>query len=316
LCRMRKFAHGANNVSWAVMANQRAAGDPDARPGLRERKKQATRRALGVAALRLAVERGLDNVLVEDIAAAADVSPRTFNNYFASKHEAICTLGVDRARRIGDALRGRPAAEPLWDAVTEAVLQHYDGADGVPDRAWIAGLRLVMGAPELQGEYLKVDAEMQRILAEAIAERVGDDSEGDMLPQVLAGAVTAASQVAVRRWLRTDPPTPLRPLIRRALQQLAAACAGSPEPGRSDAGPAGGWAYREPTGRWGLGCDGPPARGARDPQGVRFREMAGANAFPQAATSAAQMIPSAVPTRPTGRLPCPGIAPASILATR
>ena len=62
--------------------------------GLRERKKLATRQALGTAAMQLAVERGLENVLVEDIAAAADVSPRTFNNYFASKYEAISALAL------------------------------------------------------------------------------------------------------------------------------------------------------------------------------------------------------------------------------
>jgi hypothetical protein len=48
--------------------------------GLRERKKLATRQALGAAAMQLAVERGLENVLVEDIAAAGDGSPRTCNN--------------------------------------------------------------------------------------------------------------------------------------------------------------------------------------------------------------------------------------------
>src|SRR5262245_3983248 len=78
---------------------------PDSGAGLRERKKVATRRALGIAAMRLAVERGLDNVLVEDIADAAGVSARTFNNYFASKNEAICAVGFDRAMRIGAALR-------------------------------------------------------------------------------------------------------------------------------------------------------------------------------------------------------------------
>ncbi|WP_344745531.1 helix-turn-helix domain-containing protein, partial [Kribbella aluminosa] len=65
--------------------------------GLRERKKLATRRAIGIAAMRLAIERGLENVLVEDIAAAAGVSPRTYNNYFANKYEAICSLATDRA---------------------------------------------------------------------------------------------------------------------------------------------------------------------------------------------------------------------------
>ena len=69
--------------------------------GLRERKKLAVRQALGSAALRLAVERGLENVTVEDITAEADVSLRTFGNYFSSKYEAICAIGTDRARRIG-----------------------------------------------------------------------------------------------------------------------------------------------------------------------------------------------------------------------
>ena len=102
--------------------------------GLRERKKLATRQALGVAAMRLAVERGLDNVLVDDIAAAVGVSPRTFNNYFSSKYEAICALAMDRAALIGEALRARPAAEPLWDAITHAVLQQYAAADQAPEQ--------------------------------------------------------------------------------------------------------------------------------------------------------------------------------------
>jgi hypothetical protein len=49
-----------------------------------------------------------------------------------------------------------------------------------------------------------------------------------MYPQILAGAVTAAAQVAVRRWFAADPPVPLRPLLRLALDQLATACSGMP----------------------------------------------------------------------------------------
>jgi hypothetical protein len=45
-----------------------------------------------------------------------------------------------------------------------------------------------------------------------------------MFPQILAGAVTAASQVALRRWYAADPPVPLRPILERALEQLATAC--------------------------------------------------------------------------------------------
>jgi AcrR family transcriptional regulator len=192
--------------------------------GLRERKKLAVRRALSSAAVQLAVERGLENVTIEDITAEADVSVRTFGNYFSGKYEAICALGMDRARRIGAELLGRPAREPLWEALVNAVLAHYDGADQAPDGEWLAGLKLVLTAPAIRGEYLKVNSEMQEVLAAAIATRARIDPGQDMYPQILAGAVTAAAQVAVRRWFAADPPVPLRPLLRQALDQLAAAC--------------------------------------------------------------------------------------------
>jgi AcrR family transcriptional regulator len=199
---------------------------PSPHGGLRERKKLAVRRALGSAAVRLAVERGLENVTIEDITAEADVSLRTFGNYFSSKYAAICALGTDRARRIGAELLARPAREPLREALVNAVLAHYKAAGQAPDAEWLAGLRLVLTAPAIRGEYLKVTFEMEQALASAIAARTGADVEQDMYPQVLAGAVTAAAQVAVRRWAAADPPVPLRPLLRQALDQLATACSG------------------------------------------------------------------------------------------
>ena len=192
--------------------------DPRPRGGLRERKKLAIRRALGAASVRLAVERGPENVTIEDITAEAGVSRRTFGNYFSSKYEAICAPGTDRARRIGAELLARPAREQLWEALVDAVLAHYEVA---ADEDWLAGLKLVLSSPAMRGEYLKVGSEMQQALAEAIATRTGTDADQDMYPQVLAGAVTAAAQVAVSRWAAADPPGPLRPLLRRALDQLA-----------------------------------------------------------------------------------------------
>jgi len=212
---MRKF-------SYADRVMPVAAADPAQEPsGLRERKKVATRHALGVAAMRLAIERGLDNVLVEDIAEAAGVSTRTFNNYFASKYEAICALAFDRAMRIGGALRERPASEPLWAAITAAVMSEYGAADRALDEDWMAGVRLVTSTPALRGEYLKVQAMTQYSLAEAIAVRLRSNPSASMFPRILAGAVTAAVQAAMDRWLHSDPPVPLAPMVRNALRQLA-----------------------------------------------------------------------------------------------
>ena len=200
-----------------LIARTQTASPPS---GLRERKKAATRQALSLAALRLAVERGLDHVLVEDIAAEVDVSPRTFNNYFGSKYEAICGLAVDRAMRIGAELRKRSADEPLWEAVTHAVVQQYAGADEKSDKEWRRGVRLVTSAPELRGEYLKAQSAMQMALAEAITERTAAD-EGDLSPRIMAAAVTAASEVALDHWLHAKKDVALVPLLKLAFRQLA-----------------------------------------------------------------------------------------------
>jgi AcrR family transcriptional regulator len=190
--------------------------------GLRERKKLATRQALGAAAMQLAIERGLENVLVEDIAAAAGVSPRTFNNYFASKYEAICALALDRSFRIGEALRERPPGESLWAAVRSAVLAVYGVASTAPDPGLIAGIRLVTSSPVLRGEYLKILAMAQYDLAEAITERSGADPAADtFFTRAFAGAVTSVVQAATERWLWADPPVALVSVIEAALDELA-----------------------------------------------------------------------------------------------
>lgn len=195
---------------------------PDRPSGLRERKKLATRQALGAAAMRLAVERGLDNVLVEDIAAAADVSPRTFNNYFASKYEAICALSLDRSFQIGEALREQPAGESLWSAVRNAVLAVYGVASDIPEAQVTAGIRLVTSSPDLRGEYLKALSIMQYELAGAITERTGAGPAADtFFTRAFAGAVTAVVQAATERWLFADPPVALARLIEDALGELA-----------------------------------------------------------------------------------------------
>ncbi|WP_019357571.1 TetR/AcrR family transcriptional regulator [Streptomyces sp. AA1529] len=166
-------------------------------PGLRERKKQATREALRKAALRLAVEHGPDQVRVEDIAEAAGVSPRTYNNYFASREQAIvAAVTADREARVAAAVAARPAEVRLADAVTDAVVEQYTDTGESEQQA----LLLITTRTALRDAFLDTTAGIEPPLTAAIAARLGDT--GAHTARVLAASVAAAVRIALEGWLR------------------------------------------------------------------------------------------------------------------
>lgn len=176
----------------------------DDRPrDMRTRNKQAIRDAIGEAALRLALEQGpngLKLVRVTDIAEAAGVATRTYNNYFSSREEAICAIHAAQARRLGTALQSRPAAEPLQDAVVAATVSTFAAPE--PDRA---GLALIMQTSELAGEALKAFTMAEEPLAAALATRTG--SRDELYCTVTAASIAATVRSAGVYWL-TAPGSP------------------------------------------------------------------------------------------------------------
>jgi AcrR family transcriptional regulator len=202
------------------------------RGGLRERKKRETRAALADAAVRLALTHGLEGLRVEDIAAAANVSMRTFNNYFTSKQEALAARYVDRMEHAATALRARPAKEPLWEAIVAAILGLWGAAPRgavVSSREQMAELRLIFGVASLQTEVMRGALSADQPFARVVAERTHCDLRRDIYPRLVAASVTVVVQAAVNAFLHADPPVPLLPLLRDALRQLSA---GLPAPDR------------------------------------------------------------------------------------
>ncbi|QIS03002.1 TetR family transcriptional regulator [Nocardia brasiliensis] len=194
---------------------------------LRERKKLDTRRALSDATLNLAFERGLDNVTREDIAAAAGVSVRTFNNYFANKFEALAYRNLDRIRRSLDEFRARPDDEPLWTAIAESIVAPFV-ADGIrdvpPTKAQLTGVRTLI---EVAQNHVPIGKELTDEWVAAIARRTGTDPERDMYPHLVAGVIIAVMRAAARAYVNADPPVLITGLLRQGFDGVAA---GLPEP--------------------------------------------------------------------------------------
>lgn len=197
--------------------------------GLRVRKKVATRAAIGVAAWRLAVERGPERVRVEDIAEEAGVSRRTFHNYFATKEEAMASLAVDRADRICSALRERPAHEPLADALAQLFAAEYT-RQGRPDEALRAAVRRAASNPGMMAAIDRAMLATEAPLAEAIADRTGTDAARDLYPNLAAATAVSALRATIDFWLNASETAPsLQDMLRRAIAETA-----PPAPSRPD----------------------------------------------------------------------------------
>ena len=184
--------------------------------GLRERKKAATRLALHEAALRLAARDGLDHVTVEAIADAANVSRRTFSNYFSSKEEALFHGDADRMRRMLQLLRDQPAGASPWAALSRAAQTLAAEADDDP--GWLAR-RQVRAHPGLVPHQVAAYTTIENELAAELAGRL-DGADADLRSRVLAATFLAALRIGVQRWIE-QPRGSLLDTVRTALEHAA-----------------------------------------------------------------------------------------------
>ncbi|MER7251617.1 TetR family transcriptional regulator [Kribbella sp. NPDC000426] len=185
--------------------------------GLRERKKLQTRAALADAALRLALEKGPDNVTVEEIAEAADVSVRTFFNYFPHKEHAILGRNPEHLERALDRMRTAPAEESplttMWFVVQD-VLRDLE-SDGQLSRRG----ELIMSSPTLLYQLMMSSFDDERQLTAALAIRMGEPA-GSVRTALIVSAAGAACRVAMDLH-KNAPDRPVVELVREGFQLLA-----------------------------------------------------------------------------------------------
>jgi AcrR family transcriptional regulator len=161
--------------------------------GLRERKKQRTREAIVEAAMRLFDERGYDNTTIADIAAEADIAPRTFFGYFPAK-EAVVFSDVDAdftdlSRRLTERAPGETAIGALRAWIADRV-----AARSFDDDLKACRRRLVVESDALAAHDEHVKGRFRDLLAEAVARDL-DDLPDALRPRMVAAAAIAAIEV-------------------------------------------------------------------------------------------------------------------------
>ncbi|GAA5037554.1 AcrR family transcriptional regulator [Thermocatellispora tengchongensis] len=189
----------------------------DSTIGLRERKKAETRQAVHEAALRLAVERGLDNVTVEAIADAANISRRTFSNYFDGKEDAVLYGDEQRLRELVRRVAEQPPERTAWQALRGALRDFYHDS-GSPDRDWVQRSKLVKRHPSLLARQLAGHARLESELSQALA---GRPQPHGVEPRVIIAVFLVALRIGTQRWVNEPETGTLLEMMDQVLDQLA-----------------------------------------------------------------------------------------------
>ena len=199
------------------MATQRDGLGTAGSGSLRQRKRARTRAALIAVALDLFERQGYEATTIDEIAAAADVSPRTFFRYFATKEEVA--LGDDLGPEILGLLAARPADEPMLESVRRVISDGLALLSEDDREALLARLKIVYRTPPLRARRWEFQLEMGRITGAIVAERRGLQPD-DLGSRVTAAAAFTAIEVAMDHWQQHDGREDLSAVLDAAIGHL------------------------------------------------------------------------------------------------
>lgn len=187
-------------------------------PGLRERKKLKTKAAIQQSAIRLFLEQGFDETTVEQIAAAAEISPSTFFNYFPTKEDVVFQDELDPL--IIAAFDAQPSGTNPIRAIRNAMKNVFKNITPEQNRLVRERMALMASTPSLRAAMLSQFAELVDQIAVLVASRAGgrpDDFATRNFAGALLGVMMAAFLAAA-----ADPGLDLMDMADRALAHLEA----------------------------------------------------------------------------------------------
>jgi AcrR family transcriptional regulator len=185
----------------------------------RDRRKDRTRRMIQAEALRLFANKGFAATTIEEIAAAADVAPRTFFRYFPAKEEVV--FWADYQPTLADFVATRPGDEPAVQALCHGIV------DGLADfydqdrERLLERIKLAFRTPVLHPRLRQQQADWAAAMTALLAARLGARSD-DLGVRAIAAVIAAVLFVAIEEWQARDGQEDLRTLIHRALGTILA----------------------------------------------------------------------------------------------
>jgi AcrR family transcriptional regulator len=186
-------------------------------PGLRERKKQKTRWSIQEHALRLFQEQGYEQTTVDQIAAAAEISPSTFFRYFKTKEDVVIQDEYDPL--LLSLIAQEPSDRPFIPALRHVMSMAFSQMGRAELDKILQRTRLSMSVPALRMRMLDNFNGSLDMLAGAVAARTGRDP-GELEVRAFAGAVTGAMVAAIYTWVEGDAEDDLGKLLDRAMAHL------------------------------------------------------------------------------------------------
>jgi AcrR family transcriptional regulator len=173
-------------------------------------------------AMRLFEEQGFEATTVEQIAAAAGISSRSFFRYFAAKEDVVIGDPLPAGELIRSALQSRPPEEAAGAALRQALLALLDTVRADPDFA-LQSSRLMLSTPGLRARHLEKQLLWQRLLLPDTLRRltVEDPDFKDLTAHALVSSALGCFDVAVLAWAASNGTKSLPDLFDAAIDAVA-----------------------------------------------------------------------------------------------
>ncbi len=197
--------------------------DGAVKEGRRERKRRQTRERIEAAALALFLERGFDGTTIEDITEAADVSKRSFFDYFPSKEEVVFAWQDSFADELADAVAVQPQDASIAEVIEGALTSLLLTASSYPQRLAIGAL--IRDTPVLRARDQLKYTKLEKKLTEALRARFGDSEEERLRLRLLSAIVVSTLRIGGERWNEGSQELSLQEFAQRMFGELWATLA-------------------------------------------------------------------------------------------